>query len=123
MATPNNFINQGIAIVKDAIQADNDQKYEDAYGLYKKSLEYFMTGIKHEKNPAMKDTIMQLAAGYMDRAEQIKKVGWCVLQIYRCSTVRPKGEREPLFCPSRSSHLPEPTQNMTMIYSGPRRSE
>ena len=80
MATPNNFINQGIAIVKDAIQADNDQKYEDAYGLYKKSLEYFMTGIKHEKNPAMKDTIMKRAVGYMDRAEQLKKVGWCELQ-------------------------------------------
>lgn len=38
-------------MVKDAIAADNNQDYEVALGLYKKSLEYFMTGLKYENNP------------------------------------------------------------------------
>jgi len=52
---------------------DNEQQYEEAYTQYKKSLDYFMTGLKHEKNQAVKDTIMKRAMGYMDRAEQLKK--------------------------------------------------
>jgi len=55
-------------------QLDNEQKYEEAYTQYKKSLEYFMTGLKHEKNEAVKVTIMKRATGYMDRAEQLKQV-------------------------------------------------
>jgi len=74
MSTSNNFINQGIAIVKTAIQLDNEQKYDEAYVQYKKSLDYFMTGLKHEKNPAVRDTILKRATGYMDRAEQLKQV-------------------------------------------------
>jgi len=60
--------------VKEAIRLDNEQKYEEAYAQYKKSLEYFMTGLKHEKNDAVKETIMKRATGYMDRAEQLKQV-------------------------------------------------
>jgi hypothetical protein len=55
-------------------QLDNEQKYEEAYVQYKKSLDYFMTGLKHEKNPAVKETILKRATGYMDRAETLKKV-------------------------------------------------
>lgn len=45
------FIPKAIDMVKDAIAADNNQDYEVALGLYKKSLEYFMTGLKYESNP------------------------------------------------------------------------
>lgn len=45
------FIPKAIDMVKDAIAADNNQDYETALGLYKKSLEYFMTGLKYEPNP------------------------------------------------------------------------
>ncbi len=55
-------------------QLDNEQNYEEAYVQYKKALDYFMTGLKHEKNPSVKDTILKRAMGYMDRAEQLKKV-------------------------------------------------
>jgi vacuolar protein-sorting-associated protein 4 len=55
-------------------QLDNEQQYEEAYNQYKKALDYFMTGLKHEKNQSVKDTIMKRAMGYMDRAEQLKNV-------------------------------------------------
>jgi vacuolar protein-sorting-associated protein 4 len=55
-------------------QADNASEYEKAYSQYKKALEYFMTGLKHEKNQAVKDTIMGRVMGYMQRAETLKKV-------------------------------------------------
>lgn len=47
----NSFIPKAIDTVKDAIAADTAQEYEIALGLYKKSLEYFMTGLKYEPNP------------------------------------------------------------------------
>lgn len=47
----NTFIPKAIDTVKDAIAADTNQEYEIALGLYKKSLEYFMTGLKYESNP------------------------------------------------------------------------
>lgn len=47
----NSFIPKAIDTVKDAIDADNNQEYETALALYKKSLEYFMTGLKYETNP------------------------------------------------------------------------
>lgn len=47
----NSFIPKAIDMVKDAIAADTNQEYEIALGLYKKSLEYFMTGLKYESNP------------------------------------------------------------------------
>lgn len=47
----NSFIPKAIDTVKDAIAADTAQEYEIALGLYKKSLEYFMTGLKYESNP------------------------------------------------------------------------
>ena len=47
-------------IVKQAITADQEGDYERALQLYKRSLEYFMTGLKYEQNPAAKTTIMQV---------------------------------------------------------------
>ena len=68
------FIQQGIAVVSEAIKADNDKEYEKALGLYKRSLELFMTGVKYEKNPSAKNQVLERVAGYMKRAEQLKQV-------------------------------------------------
>eukprot|EP00752_Nemacystus_decipiens_P009909 g8841.t1 len=68
------FIPKAIDMVKDAIAADNNQDYEVALGLYKKSLEYFMTGLKYENNPMAKNTIMKRVEGYMKRAETLKEI-------------------------------------------------
>ena len=53
----NQFIPQAVEIVKQAIAADQAGDYEKALPLYKRSLEYFLTGLKYEKNPAARDTI------------------------------------------------------------------
>eukprot|EP00904_Undaria_pinnatifida_P002642 jgi/Undpi1/12379/HiC_scaffold_5.g02051.m1 len=70
----NSFIPKAIDTVKDAIAADTNQEYEIALGLYKKSLEYFMTGLKYEANPMAKATIMKRVDGYMKRAETLKEI-------------------------------------------------
>mmetsp|Transcript_20409 Transcript_20409/g.60850 ORF Transcript_20409/g.60850 Transcript_20409/m.60850 type:complete len:455 (-) Transcript_20409:64-1428(-) len=68
------FIQQGIAVVSEAIAADKAEDYERALQLYKRSLEVFMTGVKYEKNPAARDTILKRVEGYMKRAEDLKTV-------------------------------------------------
>lgn len=68
----NQFIPQAVEIVKQAITADQAGDYEKALPLYKRSLEYFMTGLKYEKNPAARETIKQRVDGYMKRAEDLK---------------------------------------------------
>jgi vacuolar protein-sorting-associated protein 4 len=70
----NTFTDQGIAVVKEAIQADNDQDYEKALMLYKRALEVFMTGVKYEKNETSKQMILKRVEGYMKRAEDLKDV-------------------------------------------------
>ena len=47
----NTFIPQAVEIVKQAIEADSAGEYEKALPLYRRSLEYFMTGLKYEQNP------------------------------------------------------------------------
>ena len=50
----NQFIPQAAEIVKEAIEYDQAGNYEKALPLYRKALEYFMTGLKYETNPAGK---------------------------------------------------------------------
>ena len=59
--------------VTQAITADNDKRYEDAYALYQRALEQFMVAVKWEKNPTTKEIILKRVAGYMERAETLKK--------------------------------------------------
>jgi vacuolar protein-sorting-associated protein 4 len=70
----NDFIPKAVAIVQQAIDADKLGEYETAMNLYKRSLEYFMTGLKYEQNEASKKIILERVDGYMKRAEEIKKV-------------------------------------------------
>jgi vacuolar protein-sorting-associated protein 4 len=66
------FIPQAAEIVKQAIEADVAGEYEKALPLYRRALEYFMTGLKYEPNPAAKKQIMERVDGYMKRAEELK---------------------------------------------------
>ncbi|KAG5189293.1 katanin like protein [Tribonema minus] len=70
----NSFLPKAISTVTEAIAADNAQEYEQALALYRKALEYFMTGLKYEKNPATKQTIMDRVEGYMKRAELLRGI-------------------------------------------------
>ena len=47
----NQFIPQAAEIVKEAIEYDQAGNYEKALPLYRRALEYFMTGLKYETNP------------------------------------------------------------------------
>ncbi|CAE7281442.1 VPS4 [Symbiodinium microadriaticum] len=68
----NQFITQAVEIVTQAITADNEGEYDKALTLYRKSLDYFMTGLKYEKNPAARERVMEKVEGYMQRAEFLK---------------------------------------------------
>lgn len=70
----NSFIPKAIETVKEAIALDTAGEYEQALAMYKKCLDYFMTGLKYEKNPAARNTIMQRVDGYMKRAETLKQI-------------------------------------------------
>ena len=51
------FKAKAIELVKQAVEADNAQSYEEALRLYKASLEHFSLHMKYEKNPSAKKTI------------------------------------------------------------------
>lgn len=70
----NNFIPQAVTIVQQAVDADELGEYETALKLYKRSLDYFMTGLKYETNPKSKAVILERVDGYMKRAEELKNV-------------------------------------------------
>lgn len=68
----NSFIPRAIDTVKDAIAADNNQDYDIALGLYKKSLEYFMTGLKYETNP-VSTCALACCANFVRISEQYRQ--------------------------------------------------
>mmetsp|Transcript_19239 Transcript_19239/g.25343 ORF Transcript_19239/g.25343 Transcript_19239/m.25343 type:complete len:452 (+) Transcript_19239:162-1517(+) len=70
----NQFIPKAIDIVKQAIEKDNNQEYQEALQLYGRALDYFMTGLKYEKNETSRATIMKRVDGYLQRAETLKEI-------------------------------------------------
>lgn len=69
----NQFVTRGVEIVKQAVIADNNDELPQALKLYRQALEYFMTGMKHEKNPTLKERVRLKTMEYMDRAEEIQR--------------------------------------------------
>ncbi|KNC47424.1 uncharacterized protein AMSG_03857 [Thecamonas trahens ATCC 50062] len=67
-----NFREQGIAIVKRAVEMDHAERYAEAYSLYTRALEYFTTYLKYEKSPSMRDAVRGKVIEYLERAEQLK---------------------------------------------------
>lgn len=72
MAGVTNFLQTAIQIVTQATEADQAQKYDDAFRLYQLSLQYFKTALKYEKNELVKQTIKAKLEEYITRAEQLK---------------------------------------------------
>eukprot|EP00696_Hemimastix_kukwesjijk_P010699 gnl/Hemi2/23450_TR7860_c0_g8_i1.p1 gnl/Hemi2/23450_TR7860_c0_g8~~gnl/Hemi2/23450_TR7860_c0_g8_i1.p1 ORF type:complete len:445 (-),score=46.59 gnl/Hemi2/23450_TR7860_c0_g8_i1:73-1407(-) len=70
----NNFLNQGVQIMTQAVDEDNKQNYEEAYKLYIRGVEFLMTALKYEKNERSRDIIKQKVENYMSRAEELKDV-------------------------------------------------
>lgn len=72
MAGVTNFLQTAIQIVTQATEADQQQKYDEAFRLYQLSLQYFQTALKYEKNERIKQTIRGKLEEYITRAEQLK---------------------------------------------------
>jgi vacuolar protein-sorting-associated protein 4 len=68
----NTFTPQAVEIVKQAIDHDKLGEYDKALPLYRRALEFFMTGLKYDQNPASRKLILERIDGYMKRAEEIK---------------------------------------------------
>lgn len=46
-----NFLDKAIGIVKEAIEQDTKQNYQEAYKLYQNSLDFFLLALKCEQMP------------------------------------------------------------------------
>lgn len=68
-----NFRDRAITEVQKAITADYAKEYQKAFGLYMSSMELWIKTLKWEKNRALKTTMQEKMAMYLDRAENIKQ--------------------------------------------------
>lgn len=68
-----NFRDRAIAEVQKAIAADNNKEYQRAFDLYMSSMELWVKALKWEKNKALKATMQEKMATYLDRAEKLKQ--------------------------------------------------
>lgn len=65
------FIPKGMELIKQAVAADDKDDLDNALALYKQGLNYFMIGLKYEKNERSKQLIRERIGQYMSRAEEI----------------------------------------------------
>lgn len=82
--TPNNqhqttmsdgsMLNKATEILKQAVEADQQDKYPEALSLYSKALEYFMHVVKYEKNDKVKKLLRDKINEYMSRAEELRAI-------------------------------------------------
>lgn len=68
-----NFRDRAIAEVQKAIAADHNKEYKKAFDLYMSSMELWVKALKWEKNKALKVTMQEKMASYLDRAEKLKQ--------------------------------------------------
>jgi vacuolar protein-sorting-associated protein 4 len=68
-----NFRDRAIAEVQKAIAADHKKEYQQAFDLYMSSMELWVKALKWEKNKALKATMQEKMATYLDRAEKLKQ--------------------------------------------------
>lgn len=69
----NTFTSKAIEHVSQAIAADQAKKYKEAFELYQTALQYFITALKYEKTPRMREILTAKLSEYMTRAEQLKE--------------------------------------------------
>ncbi|PHH79934.1 hypothetical protein CDD80_3386 [Ophiocordyceps camponoti-rufipedis] len=100
-----NFRDRAIAEVQKAIAADHNKEYQKAFDLYMASMELWVKALKWEKNKALKATMQEKMATYLDRAEKLKQflqteddtsagAGKAVMGINGSATAKPKGVAE-----------------------------
>ena len=63
-----------VEYVKQAVELDTNDQYEQAFEYYMKGLEQFSIHCKYDKNPASKEAIQKKMEEYMKRAEYLKTV-------------------------------------------------
>ena len=68
-----NFRDRAIAEVQKAVAADHNKEYQKAFDLYMSSMELWVKALKWEKNKAIKATMQEKMATYLDRAEKLKQ--------------------------------------------------
>ena len=64
---------RAIFIVQQAITADKNGEYEEAFNHYMKAFEWFELSLKYEKNPKTFEKVKNKLYEYIQRAEEIKK--------------------------------------------------
>eukprot|EP00005_Dracoamoeba_jomungandri_P005721 CAMPEP_0174252530 /NCGR_PEP_ID=MMETSP0439-20130205/1962_1 /TAXON_ID=0 /ORGANISM="Stereomyxa ramosa, Strain Chinc5" /LENGTH=428 /DNA_ID=CAMNT_0015333083 /DNA_START=21 /DNA_END=1303 /DNA_ORIENTATION=+ len=69
----NSFLQNGINLVKQAVEEDNKQNFAQALALYTHALEYLSRAYKYEKNPSVKLAVKSKIDGYLQRAEYLKE--------------------------------------------------
>jgi vacuolar protein-sorting-associated protein 4 len=67
------YIKNGTAFVKQAIEFDEQGNMSEALSSYLKALSWFEMEIKHGKNPCVKTEIRSKMFNYMERAEYLKQ--------------------------------------------------
>ncbi|MFS7978919.1 putative vesicle-fusing ATPase [Helianthus anomalus] len=70
----NNFKEQVIELVKQAVQEDNAGNYAKPFPLYMNALEYFNTHLNTRKKPKIREAITQKFIEYLRHAEEIRVV-------------------------------------------------
>lgn len=81
MGDTSSFINNGFEHAKKAIEwdkkacADNEdpELFENAKNAYIRAIEYYMTGLKYEKNDRVKSSLKAKISNYMDRVDILKE--------------------------------------------------
>lgn len=66
------FLDKAIELAREATDLDKAEKYEEALPLYQRSIEYFLSAMKYDKNDRSKETIRNKCMEYLDRAEKLK---------------------------------------------------
>lgn len=67
------FVTPAIQHAQQAAALDEGKEYDKAYKMYIKSIDHFMTAIKHENQVKKKEMLRNKVLELMDRAETIKK--------------------------------------------------
>eukprot|EP00299_Pterocystis_sp_00344_P011054 c509_g1_i2.p1 GENE.c509_g1_i2~~c509_g1_i2.p1 ORF type:complete len:321 (+),score=84.42 c509_g1_i2:37-999(+) len=67
------FIPKGIELVNQAVAADEKKDYNEAIRLYISGIDYFMTGLKYEKNEKSREMVRNKISEYLARVEYLKE--------------------------------------------------
>lgn len=68
------FLDKGVSTIKEAVDADNAEKFSDALQLYETGIRYLLAARKWEKNVKTKQILDDKINVYLNRAEQVKQL-------------------------------------------------